>query len=326
MPSTFRAKYKDQLPVHSKITWERVLNITGSLSSVVALYIYFAVWSDFTSDTKYVIGLSYMAFLVILLLSYIFVKETSKKHRFAQAVYHIHFVNHAIRDYLAGVQIGKNEQLSSVLDDIVDAISACFSIVEGRQCRCTIKEVKKEEPPKISTVARDSISRVSSANTHQCTHAIIENTDFEDLWHGKSGSSRYFLGKNLKKMWRNGKYKNSSFKVYGDPDRVDVLIFSWVTNWRLPYNSTLVWPIRFIPDHAYWPPTSGTPVASDDPRKVPHIWGFLCVDANTSKAFRSPQSAELGAAFADALYTLFRQVEMASTDQSAAVTEATGGA
>lgn len=308
MPLKFRAKYKDQLPRHSKITWERVINFFGSSASVIALYLFFSTGPDLTSDQKYIVGLSYLFFIILILLTYILFKETSKRHRYAQAVYHIHFVNHTIRDYLADLKLGKEVQLSTTLEDIVDAISFCFSIIEGRRCRCSIKEVKSGNRPIIQTAARDSLSKTSSRDTGKYTHYIDENTDFSNLWNGTNGNVRYFRGVKLKDMWDNGDYENSSFKAYNSPKRNRILIFSWVSEWNLPYNCTMVWPIRYIPDYSFWPPDGGASNTQDDASKKPHIWGYLCVDTDKSKAFGSQNAAELGALFADALYTLFTQL------------------
>lgn len=308
MPNEFLKGYWEQMPKYQRITAGSVFNFLGSLASIVALYFTFSPWHNFSNDTKYIIGLSYFFIIILLLLSYILIRESSKKHRYAQTVYYMHFVNHTIRDYLSRARLGRAEPLSDALNEIVNAIAACFSIIEGRQCRCSIKEVQRCDPLTIVTLARDSISKVQAPSTRQHTHHLVANTDFDDLWNGKSGAVRFFVGNNLKTMWRSGTYRNSSFQSYGQPIRHDIFGYSWVTNWRLPYNSSIVWPIRFIPDHQYWPPAAGIPTASDDPLKHPDIWGFLCVDSTASRAFRSSQSAELGAAFADALYTLFTQM------------------
>lgn len=308
MPHTFRKKYEDQLPKLTRFTWENMLSAAGSVASLAGIYLAVSKWEALTDDDRYFYGITYLFALVCALLAFILVRESKKRHRFAQAIYHIHFVNHTIRDYLAGVQIGRHEALSTVLNEIVNAISAGFSIVEGRQCRCSIKEISREPRPQLVTKARDAISRVSSVNTQQYDHFLDANTDFLSLWNGAEGNVRFFRGVNLKRMWRRGEYSNSSFQAYGEPKRIDVLGYGVVTNWNLPYNSTMVWPIRYIPDHSYWPPARGSTNKELGPLERPDFWGFLCVDADTSRAFGSQQAWELGALFADALYTLFRQM------------------
>lgn len=308
MPHTFRKKYSNQLPKFARISLERIVSFIGSIASVAGIAFIFLSWDKLSDDKKYFAGLTYLFLIICALILYILIRESGKKHRYAQAIYHIHFVNHTIRDYLAGTQIGKKENLSDILIEIVDAIASGFSIIEGRQCRCSIKELTEEDRPQLKTEARDSISNASSRNTAHHNHYLDENTDFSSLWHGTNGNVRFYKGINLKKIWRKGAYENSSFKVYGDPERCDVLGFNFVTNWNLPYNSAMIWPIRYIPDHQYWPVEAGMPNQQLGPLQQPDFWGFLCIDADTSRAFGSQQACELGALFADALYTLFRQM------------------
>jgi len=66
-------------------------------------------------------------------------------------------------------------------------------------------------------------------------------------------------------------------------------------------------PIRYIPNYKYWPLKKDTNRKDLGVEDRPDIWGFLCIDSNASNAFSSQESCELGAAFADALYILFRQ-------------------
>jgi len=231
----FRNSYFESLPRFSKWTWERSVTTIGSVASIVGVAGLIFKWERLEKSQLDLYGTLYLFIIVCVLMIYIFIRETKKRHRYALAVYHVHYVNHAIRDCLSDLQIGRNQTLHSVLENIVNSIAFCFSIVEGRQCRCSIKEVLHVPDLEIQTVARDTISRQFSVNTDRERHLVSENSDFEKLWNGEKGYARYFQGTNLKMMWSRGGYKNSSFRVVGEPERLDIFTITLVRKWNLPY-------------------------------------------------------------------------------------------
>lgn len=153
----------------------------------------------------------------------------------------------------------------------------------------------------IATVARDATSN-QGVVTKKVNHPLDRNTDFSDLWYGRNGAYRYYLSNNLIKKFKEQQYENTSFDIYGKPSVVSFGAFSIVKDWKLPYRSTIVWPIRYIPGSEKWPPDELKP---DEKVSGAEIWGFLCIDCNSSNAFDDRYAPELGAGFADALYTLF---------------------
>jgi len=133
-------------------------------------------------------------------------------------------------------------------------------------------------------------------------HRLDENTDFHDLWYAQNGCTRYFLSNDLMKRWKQHKYKTSSFKEVGEPYLQSVLGIDMIRNWRLPYRSALILPIRYV--STFNPPEEQT-------HDMLHwrYWGFLCIDCNTPGCFDDRYCPELGGAFADGLFTLFSQSE-----------------
>jgi len=134
-------------------------------------------------------------------------------------------------------------------------------------------------------------------------HLLDDNTDFKSLWYREVGAIRYFLSNDLVELYRDGKYENSSFEEVGTPTvTCHWQGFRFVKNWNLPYKSTIVLPIRYIPDNQI-----GEDINGD--HKEYRFWGFLCVDCNSKNVFDKIYSPELGGAFADVLYMLFSQLE-----------------
>ncbi len=247
--------------------------------------------------------------MVLFLSAYIVFKEIKNVDRYAQTIFYAHLVNHILRDYLAELQRGHRPDPKNILVEVLDSIATCFSIVVGKRCRCSVKQLSADF--QLSTVCRDTMSRTQHGDSSDIQHSLVENTDFDSIWYAKNGCFRRFQCNDLKKLWRENKYRNSSFKTYGEPESISTLGVTFVRNWNLPYKSTIVWPIRFVPDYKIWPPTSaseGQSARADNAPKVPQeLWGFLCVDCNSRGVFDSTYCPELGAAFADALYTLFTQ-------------------
>ncbi|MEQ8734707.1 MAG: hypothetical protein RIC29_07270 [Rhodospirillaceae bacterium] len=307
MASITRQQLKQRLPRFARISFVDVFSIVGTLASVSALTLVFLNVDEWSNSTKDIIFISYLFSIIVFLIAYILIKEHKKLHRYAQAAFHCHYINHVIRDYLSDLRLGRQCDLKVNLIEILDSVSTCFSILTGRRCRASIKEVKSDLT--IVTVSRDQLS--PNISNLSVVHELDENTDFHDIWYGVGGRIRYFLGNNLPTLWRDDQYKNTSFEIYGKPDKFNLLGFSFVRHWNLPYKSTLVWPIRYIPDYQHWPPPkpglSHTNSTVPDDRDVPHILGFLCIDCVSASAFDDVYCPELGGSYADALYTLFSQ-------------------
>jgi hypothetical protein len=300
MAFTFRRRYRDQLPRRQHMTAERVITFWGSVASIVALWLVFFPPVDWSSYTKSTI-LALLVFIIAFgLLFLILTRLLSKPHRYAQAVYYTHYVNHIVRDFISDVQSGRPADLKATLDDVADAVAACFSVITAKRCRCVIKEVTPERY--VVSVARDAVSKVGGRRAEPEDHPLENNSDFSDLWYGRNGCLRYFFCNNLLWMFKTHRYRNTSFDSYGEPIVRSVLGWSWVANWHLPYRATIIWPIRHISNYEYWPPAKGH---GPPPDQAPHIWGFLCVDCNSRYVFDERYAPELGAGFSDALYTMF---------------------
>jgi hypothetical protein len=227
-------------------------------------------------------------------------REFSKKHRYSQTLCYVHFINHILRDKFAVIEEGEElGDIEDFVEDILSQISACYTLVTAKPCRVCLKELK---PDKIVTTSRRcSLSQTTNTRPDRTEHHLDKNTDFYNLWYAKEGCLRYYMCNNLLKEWRLHKYRNTSFDkpAVGKPKLKTFLGYSYVSNWNLPYKSTLVLPIRYL--KKFSPPRK----SDNKPKMEWKFWGFLCIDCNSRCVFHKDLAPELGLAFADLLYIFF---------------------
>jgi hypothetical protein len=295
----FRRKFRDQLPKWQPWTFERVLILLGSIAGLAALAITFFRWDVLTSDTATKVLVSELSVLCLGLIAWVILTSIRKPHRYAQSVFYVHYINHIVRDQIAALESGQAIDPQELLREIVDATAQCFSILTSKRCRCCIQEVRANK--EVVTIVRDSVTTTQSPN--QLPHRLEDNTDFSDIWYGRNGCPRFFYSKNLVKLWRAGKYRNTSFDNYGYQDTFSLFGITVVTRWTLPYKSTIVWPIRFVPEGTAWPVLNDANLQSLPVEKRPFLWGFLCVDCESRNRFDAIHAPELGAAIADATFS-----------------------
>lgn len=304
------AKYEEQLPKKKNLSWPSIFNYLTGSASILALV---SAPNFFPQENiPFVYSIALVA-IVASLLIHTYIRDRRKLNRYAQATLYTHYISHIIRDSLSEKENDDFSDTKIVLQKIVDSISNCYSLLTGKQCRCTIKELNEDLT--VKTVVRDTISK---NRMHLChiqdkeEHHLDDNTDFYNLWYSLYGCSRYFYCDNLINLYKTNKYKNSSFKILGKPDIIPFFsYFSYVKKWRLPYKSTIVLPVRYFSE--FKPPEKPDErCINPHKRDYPHwkFWGFLCIDCNSRKIFDSEFSPELGAAFSDILYIYLTQTKI----------------
>jgi hypothetical protein len=305
-------KFKDQLPRYNPWSAERWLAIAGSIGGIAALVLTVFHPEHLRDDVQTFILLVELSLLCAGLLLYLWVTSRKKLHRYAQASFFVHYVSHLIRDEVAAFEAGSTPDPKAILQDIVDAVASCFSVLTARRARCCIQEIKAGGD--VVIVVRDSITTTQSPPISNSQASNIENnTDYKSIWYGTNGCPRFFVCRNLVALWRNNKYRNSSFEAYGEPTTFNFFGMTWVRKWTLPYKATIVWPIRYVPKEATWPALNPKPAADDN---TPYVWGFLCVDWGSRNSFDETYSPELGAAFADAIFMLLHALRHVSAVRS----------
>lgn len=182
------------------MTFERFMAIVGSIGSLVGVYLIVYPLGTLADDTKFVVTVGCLTSIVLILLLFIYVRERGKTHRYAQSVFYTHYANHIIRDFIDAAISGKHPSLDETSSELADAIAACFSVLNGRRCRCSIKQLTAART--IETLARDHTSATDTVKTGGNEHPLAENSDFEDLWYGRNGRHRYFFCNDLIKLYK----------------------------------------------------------------------------------------------------------------------------
>jgi hypothetical protein len=168
--------FKDQLPKYQPWGWERLLTAIGSVAVVVALFITFLKLDHLKDDIQNFIFIIELSVLCGGLILYLWITSRKKLHRFAQAAFFIHYVNHLIRDEVAAAEAGKQVELKALLQDVVDAVAGCFSILTARRARCSIHEIREG--------GYVALTRTESRKSDEKPNSIGDNTDFKCIWYG----------------------------------------------------------------------------------------------------------------------------------------------
>jgi hypothetical protein len=254
--------------------------------------------------------------LILGLISYTFYFHWRKQYLYSLSGVYFHHVSHVMRDYLGQIQKGLQEnniesntienEFKKVITECLDAVADLFTTVSGARCSVTYKELNITNKSsyheyELNTYSRDKYSAKSRNKNDKSTtkHLLTENTDFDNLFFGKENCHHYYFCNDLPTEWRIGKYKNSSFNIYGNPTQSKFL--TWRLNWPLAYKSTLVFPIRYIP-------SSESPILEEKTINANwKYWGFLCIDCSRKNIFDIRHQNDIGAAFADIFYIFFRK-------------------
>lgn len=300
MSETNRSEYKNQLPkLGSKFDLLNSFSIISGIGSIAGVILFYAAANPDLLSKIYAAYILAIATLFIGLSIYLTFR---KDNRYAQAVLFIHLVNHCIRDYIALLSIHNEKPKKEHLKNILDSIAECFSVLTATKCRVALKGLNQNL--ELVTVERNSSSSIDRMKVASMVkHSVDSNTDFCNLWYSINGCSRYYLSNNLRKEFLKQQYSNTSFESYGGKPVIShYFVYSRVSNWRLPYESTLVVPIRYIKD--FNPPVVEGTVSNS---QVPgwEYWGFLCIDSNKKNIFDRRFAPEIAAAFADVLFIYF---------------------
>jgi hypothetical protein len=300
MPLDIQTKYESQLPKLEKWSFDRLFGYTAGIASIGGL-----IGAPFFIKEQNSLVFLYMGFLsilVIILIIHAVLVEKRKLHRYAQTIFHTHFAQHLVRDSLSELQNDQLDNVKKTTEKILDAIVNSFSITCGKNCRASIIELDNNF--ELTVAARDSMSEIR-ATPRDKKHYLKDNTDFKNLWYSINGCSRFYLNNNIVKKWVQHCYKNSSFLENEEPEIKSFLGYNYIKNWPLSYKSALILPIRYISDFS--PPKDD----GVNEEQVPHwnYYGFLCIDSLSVNSFDNRYSPELGAIFADMLYSYFNQID-----------------
>lgn len=299
------------LPKRSRLSLESIFSFIAGVASIVSL-----ILSVFIDPSYYNLATSlFLIFIIVLLVLYI--AKSHKHHRYAEALFYLHFINHIIRDALVKVTQDPSEEnakstVQSLNQHIANALAHCFTLITRRKCRVSICKINPTSANNhldftVDIIARDAVSSKQLGNNHNSKGRIEDNTDFASILFAKNNTSHY-LCNNLKHEYSIGKYKNFSFTRNGQPPEIikKLGVFHCIKGWNLPYVATIVSPIRYTDGHH--PPKEQRTEQQQINPKWQH-YGFVCVDNNTKNTFNATYDPEILAATCDVLYGFYAQVE-----------------
>lgn len=277
--------------------WPQIINLCASFSAILLLF--YAVFNINDPSDIELLYISLLSAFSIFLFFYVLYQEYrfSRKARYAEAMYSIHSGIHFLRDYQGDFENicdkGKIE-CKRRLSKVVTAFANAFSLVTGTHCRACIKTLELRDITQdkfkqlstkdratylnVTTFCRDSSSARGENVDDKYTHPINGNTDFLELY--LNFEKRMYFSNNIP---HEKGYSNSSFQI----------------NKKLPYSSTVVWPIRklvYVQDKK----------ADELLNQEQDIIGYLCVDSARRNVFQEGYDFEMGAIIADALFVFLK--------------------
>lgn len=263
---------------------KELIGLIGTLVGIVLSVI--ALTTKGNTEGTLVILFLLVSLIITFIVMLVRERKFLKKERYADAVSAISDVFQEMKKVAARMQTDNAPQVREQLEKVVGAIAKTFSLVTGKNCRACIKVLLSEKKHGggtsfyVETLCRDKITPVEQKE-QGTKHPLEQNTDFETIFKGEDS----FFANNLPGIPPG--YKNSSFNVYGDP--------ATTREWKLPYKSTIVWPVR-----------ERKPAVAPGCEEEQNLMGYLCVDAKDTHVFSRRYDVDLGVAFAEALYGLLK--------------------
>jgi hypothetical protein len=259
-------------------------------------------------DWPLIIASMTLSCMALLLLSWTvyYTYSTSRKEKYANISEKYNSISVKLRDihvHLAEmfhtsqnrIVLEKSLILATAhLASAMDQIAALYSMITGTRCRSAIKVVQRDgENIWVHALVRDEISAsenlISDKERNEKRFDRIEaNADFNLLFDPTKRDQGFYLNNDL----TQGDIKNSSKSYYlakasaeNDYDSVKRV------GWPLPYRSTIVWPIRVMPNQSFG-------FSEVD------CLGFLAIDSESRNVFDERWDAQIGGSVANYLYSV----------------------
>jgi hypothetical protein len=274
---TWRRMSIFMMTVAGKYSLVRVLEVLAAIITVFGVPVLFFRSAKETEAIVLAISLSIM---VCVLWVALVVRD--RQARFAQAASPIHSTFHQVRDAYYSLKEGDTSH--TVMEHLKGAITSfaeSFGILTGTACRACIKEVWFEGEPtqknnhsiKVRTFCRYP-PKTEPSDKKFDDDIVSDNADYLSLF--VQPECNYFYSNDL--LNETGYYNSHWTQDAINAGRVD-------------YKSTIVWPIR-----------------KNLEGKDHDTWGFLCIDSMQTHTFVIDYDFPIGAAFADTLYILLKEM------------------
>lgn len=227
-----------------------------------------------------------------------YLTKTSEQLRDLRGYLNVHREN-AFNDKTRADEI--LERARMMISELLSMQADAYSTMTGTNCRSCVKMIEvvnqdagstfTREDLYVFTLARDGRSEQlnrqhDEKRNKEKQDKLSENSDFLQLWDESAPDPGYFHSNDL---MQDKNYESSSLKYWTTLGRQGLKHNT--ENWRLPYRSTIVWPIRQdVRKH----------LGINDFR----VLGFLAVDSQATNAFERDLHVDLGTVLANALFPI----------------------
>lgn len=258
---------------------------------VAAVVSILLVATDMSSHTWLLAGLS------VALAAFLFFREIFAPKRISEYAIFSHYINHITRDFLSETDKYSGEE---ALQNILDALSECFSCMTGKKCYASIKQYDVRS----NTVSYFLGDRTYQTKTHPA--GIIPVDKYRSIHQILAGiRSRYYMSNDVARDYSNHMYMHPMLENYVPLYFPLSLKYSrFPHNWPLLFRSTIVAPIR--------------QASSLGDRNGYRYFGFLCIDCVSRGVFDERYHPEILAATADIICTLVMRMSQVNAAASIA--------
>jgi hypothetical protein len=255
----------------------------------------------------------------VLLFGLLFREITRiRKEKYANIQHDLHDIQHIARDQhtlfdLMQDRTEENLKLQSHLvqrnlQDCLNSFASALSIVTGTKCRAAIKMIEpgaNPEKPVVFTYMRDIDSERHTKSDDQNRKAdgsdlLEDNSDFVSVF--SEEGPRWFFCNDLTTQPNYNNSRDPNLKSRSLSGIKAVWNLFRPVEWKVPYRSTIVWPIRQMK-------------MEEDIGGEFSFAGFLTIDSPHRNVFDENFDTHLGAGVADCFYhILVRQDKIGTID------------
>lgn len=275
--------YHDQLPKKSPVNFAAYIGVLSGIVTIVT-----AGLGNIAQPYAQAIYGWCLIFIVLSLIVFIYIRERGAQYYLSEYIFYSHYMNHIVRDFVADDAVAAPKEL---LIKILSAVAESFSVSSGRKCHASIKIYNKKN---------NEIKYYAYDNSYQIKNGEKDSypaSDFQSIVSILNvDNPRYYLSNNIVRDFYQRKYMHPLLKDFKPEYQHHFSglenTFCVPKNWPLPFRSTLVVPIRFVPETN----------SLDD-----YIYyGFLCVDSVSRNLFDKRYHPEMAAAAADLIYIVMK--------------------
>lgn len=282
--AVIQQNFKSQLPRRSHNRWAQYGVLFTLAFGVVGIWIGRDNISINIAHDPAVIVCSLVT-LSVIVLSIVFGRRS--RQRYSEALMHLHYAVHIVRDYCAK-NAHSREETERVIVELLDSCSRVFGIITRKNTLCSIKKYNTSD----NTVQYYLHDQLADRKNGIDKNIKIPSDQFASVTYflEKSKGARRYCRQNVQSDFRHNRYFHPSLLGADGPRNYNNFRQKY-QDWPLHFSSTLVVPIRYISE-------------DDAGELIDNILGFLCVDSESRGVFNEQYDSEIAATYADLIHLL----------------------